>query len=248
MKNLMREIDLNFRRFNLNWKSDLDKVYKSLEDNPEYILSYRRIVSLQAWRSNLMQQILIKESLNFFLEAQNDLLISHVMARLGSWRSALKALRSCIDNIYFSLYYKDHHIELELWLKGKHRLSFDEHYEYLKHHPKIEKSNLKYCGLDIIPAEYSALSRAVHGSAKSYRMTADQDSTLLWSPSVPNLGAWSTREKRVICAINMLLIAIFNEYLQGAKLLNLRQAISFAIPISMHNKIREIYNVSLIKY
>ena len=54
------------------------------------------------------------DSLAFFLEAQNDALVSHVFGNLGSWRSALKALRSCIENVAFCLYYKDHPVELHL--------------------------------------------------------------------------------------------------------------------------------------
>ena len=115
------------------WRKMTASSTELAKDNSIYLNSYR-IASLQAWRTHLESRI-TEGSLAFFLEAQNDALTSHVFASLGSWRSALKALRSCIDNVLFCVYYKDHSVELDLWHSGKHKPSFNELFNYMENHP-----------------------------------------------------------------------------------------------------------------
>src|SRR5204862_7086402 len=132
-----------------------------------FLSSYSRIASMNAWRSDMLETIVSASSLEFFAEALNDVLISHVFARFGSWRSALMSLRSCIENTCYCLYYKDHPVELRLWESGKHRPPFAEIHGYLASHPDIEPlGSSPVTGLANLKSEYGTLSRAVHASAK----------------------------------------------------------------------------------
>src|SRR5215213_4616852 len=116
------EIEANFERFTQSWKSDLPRVMASLDTHSATFLeSYSRLVSMNAWRSNILEDRISTGSLEFFAEALNDALVSHVFARIGSWRSALISLRSCIENTCYCLFYKDHPVELRLWEGGTHR-------------------------------------------------------------------------------------------------------------------------------
>jgi len=231
MSLLLSETEANFKRFDTDWRADLEAVSAELARNNEtYLASYRRIVSLQAWRTFLETRI-SDDSLAFFLEAQNDALTSHVFASLGSWRSALKALRGCIDNVLYCLYYKDHPVELRLWHEGKHKLAFAEHFAYLDAHP----DRVVVPQIDAMPtlrSEYATLSKAVHASAKSFRMTNDIKETQLWSEAAEQLGKWQTREQIVIEHINYCLLALFRRELEGAAAPTLRDAIGLAIPAS----------------
>ena len=73
----------------------------------------------------------------------------------------MKCLRSCIENILFCEYYKDHPVELRLWLKGRHRLGFREIMSYFQRHPDVEGTIDDLSGLERLQTEYSILSRAV---------------------------------------------------------------------------------------
>jgi hypothetical protein len=136
MSLLLKETEANFEAFDHDWRNSMAQVATELaNDRAPFLMSYRRMVSLHAWRAFLEKRI-SESSLAFFLEAQNDGLTSHVFANLGSWRSALKALRSCIENVMFCLYYKDHPVELILWEKGLHRPQISDFITYLERHPQ----------------------------------------------------------------------------------------------------------------
>lgn len=222
-------------------------VAKNLDaDKDKYQKSYSRLVSLQAWRSFLGTSI-SEGSLAFFLEAQNDALVSHVLARLGSWRAALKALRSCIENTVFCLFYMDHPVELQLWHRGAHKLGSGEMFKYLERHPQVALVSEPLTGLPILQEEYATLSRAVHGSSAGFRMTVDARSTLLWSDARSSLGKWSTREQKTVSNLNLLLLTIFAEKLQGSSFSALRQAVSLAVPTAKYAQIRRDLGVSLVR-
>jgi hypothetical protein len=244
MSLILKEIEANFKAFDADWRSEMSKTATELaKDNATYLRSYRRIVSLQAWRAHLESRV-SEGSLAFFLEAQNDALTSHVFAALGSWRSALKALRSCIENVCFCLYYKDHPVELTLWLAGEHKPTFNELFNYFEHHPR----RIKAASIDAMPlirSEYPTLSLAVHASAKAFRMTEDIKSTLLWSDAQDRKGKWQTRERDVIMALNLLLLALFRDDLSGAAAAGLREAVSLAIPASKYPDIKTHMKVFL---
>jgi hypothetical protein len=246
MSSILQEIDINFDKFSQNWKFDLEKTRLTLEsENETFKKSYRRIVSLNSWRYLILERKISKESLSFFIEAQNDALVSHTLAQFGSWRSALKALRSCIENTIATLYYKDHPIELQLWHLGKHRLGFTESIKYLKEHPMFLNLSDSKTGIESIIKEYGTLSRAVHGSALSFRMTADTSVVKLWSSESGQLGSWRTREQHTLSALNLILLTMYRDELGGAKLPNLRQAISLVIPASKYTLIKDNLGVTL---
>src|SRR5579863_3506727 len=208
MSLLLKETEANFSAFDGDWRKHMANVSADLaKQRSKYLESYRRIVSLQAWRSFLETRV-SESSLSFFLEAQNDALTSHVFANLGSWRAALKALRSSIENVMFCLYYKDHPVEFVLWEAGQHKPPIADFISYLDRHPQ----RIKEATVDPIPhiqAEYATLSKAVHASAKNFRMTKDVKTTLLWSSAVASFGQWQTREAAVLLNLNLLLLVHF---------------------------------------
>jgi hypothetical protein len=246
MSLLLKETEQNFQQFGADWRSEMSRVSGELaKEQKIFLASYRRIVSLEAWRIFLELRI-SSESLAFFLEAQNDALTSHVFANLGSWRSALKALRSCIENVAFCLYYKDHPVEFNLWAIGRHKLPISDYLTYLEHHPQ----RVKVVSVDPMPRlqnEYSTLSKAVHASAESFRMTNDVRTTLLWSEAKSSLNQWQTREAAVLTNINILLLSHFREQLVGAAESGLREAIGLAVPNSQLPAIKAILKVVLRK-
>lgn len=247
MKVLQREVEANFVKFSVNWKAEMLASFDELDKSVErYLESYNRLVSLQAWRVFLETKI-SSDSLAFFLEAQNDALVSHVLARLGSWRSALKSLRSCLENVMYCLYYMSHPVELELWHQGGHRLTFTALTDYFERHPRVIEAPNNITGLQIIKAEFSTLSKAVHASAKGFRMTVNASETLLWSTQKAALGMWGTREASVLTALNLLLLTLFREELRGTSQQHLRKAVSLAIPHPRHNAVKSALKVTLFK-
>ncbi len=244
----LAEVDANFARFTSRWRRERDAAQSTLDGSSEVFKgSYRRLTSLQAWRSQLLEGRLDVESLAFFLEAQNDVLVSHTLAQSGAWRSALQALRSCLENVVACVYYKDHPIELRLWKAGRHRIGFAASVQYLKEHPEVSGLPRAVTGIDLLEREYATLSRAVHASAVSFRMTADAAAVQLWSPSTASLGKWNSRESDCITAVNLLLVSVFRSELQGARLPGLRQAVSLSISTSRHAAVKKALGVTLAK-
>ena len=246
MKQLIKEVDANFVRFSKEWRTTLEAVNTALQAHEgQYQESYRRLVSLQAWRVDLLEPHLSPESLAFFVEAQNDALVSHVLARLGSWRSSLKSLRSLIENVCLCLYYKDHPVELRLWRIGRHSVSFAVIYEYLQKHPALYSVQPAVAGLDVLKREYSTLSRAVHASAAGFRMAADGTGVRLWLSDKARVGGWQTRETATLTGVNLLMLAMFREELQGTKASNLRKAVSLGVPSGKHKEVKDVLRISL---
>ncbi len=246
MKDFEAEVAANFQKFGPAFKKSILASFTSLEKQSEKFLeSYRTIVSLQAWRSTLLEPTISTGSMAFFLEAQNDALTSHALARVGAWRSALMSLRSCLENTFYCLYYKDHPIELQKWDESDHKLTFAELQTYFQGHPTLASLPNGADGLNLIANEYSTLSRAVHGSAKSFRMTVEGVGVKLVTSDVAALNQWRKRELQVITAINRLLMGLFRERLQGTALPGLRKAISLVFPNSRHADIKTQFGITL---
>lgn len=225
------EIEANFDTFSKGWRDDEARVAGELSKQRDvFVRSYQRIVSLHAWRSYVLANQVSEGSLGFFLEAQNDALVSHVIAQHGSWRVALKALRSCLENVLASMYYKDHPVELQLWTAGASRIPFSDLLAYFEGHPATKGVDLELTGLGTLRGEFAMLSRAVHGSSQGFRMTKDGKHILLWSSGPDRFGPWETRESAVLQGLNSLLVTLFRDRLAGAALPGLRRAISLAIP------------------
>jgi hypothetical protein len=245
MKDLKDEISHKFENFEGAWQSELNSVIADLgKADSIFFKSYLQLVSLNAWRNEVLSSAISPDSVSFFLEGQNDALVSHVFARIGAWRSALKSLRGCLESVLYCLYFKDHPVELKQWKIGRYKPAFSATLEYLKQHPDNFGINASILGLDVIENEYSVLSKAVHGS-KLFQMTAESGSTSLWTASLRSLGKWRTRERATIQAINLLLVAMFRECLQGTQHPQLRKAISFAISESKHAAVKAAYGVNL---
>lgn len=246
MQNYLTEVDGNFVRFYAALPGEISATLDGLAaQEQKFRDSYRRLVSLQAWRGELIEKIVPPAAEAFFKEAQNDGLMSHSLARQGAWRVALMSLRSCIENTLYGLYYMDHPVELVQWQSGGFKLGFTEAISYLAKHPNFDGLSEQNSGIDTIKAEYATLSKAVHGSAQSFRVTKTGEIQGLNIVSLPELGAWGTRERFTLTALNTILLVMFREHLQGAANVNLRKAISLTIPEQKHDAIKDQFKVRL---
>lgn len=245
MKILQGELKNNYNSFTKQYDRQYKKVKDSLKNSSQYLAGYQRVASLQAWNSLLLVNTISKSCQEFFLESQNDALTSLIMAQSGSWRVSLQSLRSCIENTLFCMYYKDHPIELRQWTKGEHKLNFTETMKYFTKHPDFSGLDESICGLDFLNREYSILSKAVHASAKSFRMTKGLKTTSLMNDNLHSLGAWNTRHQNTLRGLNTFLVVLHKDTLTGASHRNLRKTISLSIPVSMHIRIRKDLNISL---
>jgi len=246
MEQFKLEVQANFERSFIATKTSVEDALTKLEAHKTiYSESYSRLVSLQAWRSELFCNIFSSDTEEFFQEAHNDALMSHSLARQGAWRVALMSLRSLIENTVFGLYYCEHPVELQQWLFGEHRLGFSETTAYLLRHPKIKDLDGSITGIETLKKEYATLSKAVHGSAKAFRMSRDGTVTGLNLNSPADLGAWCTREQSTIAAINLLLVCFFSDHVSGAALPNLRKSVSLAIPLKKHASLKSALKVTL---
>ncbi len=239
------ETESNFQRFTSSWSAELQLAKTQLEASAAvYLESYRQLASFNAWRSCVLEQTISSDSLAFFVEGQNDLLSSHVLARMGAWRAALKFLRSAVENSINGLYYKDHPVELRSWQVGNHRLGFSEGITYLTHHPDLRAHSKQLTGLEILENEYATLSKAVHGSAIRFRMTTPTEMTQLWLADGVRLNQWKDREKKVLLGLNMLFVALFRGMLGGAAQSALRHSVAVVIARpELREKIRENFEV-----
>ncbi|MBU1207619.1 MAG: hypothetical protein KKH04_11925 [Proteobacteria bacterium] len=245
MKNLIDELEANYSSFNGELKTRFTQAYVALESNNSlYLESYKRLSSLEAWKAYVLENKIHISSLCFFIEAQNDALLSHSLAKIGSWRPSLQSLRSAIENTLFCLYYKDHPVEYELWEAGKNQLPISDYVNYISKHPKYNSIDDNLSGIALLKREYSTLSRAVHATSIRFRMTQiDQFFPVIMLPDISKMNQWLTREEKAIQAINQILITMYFDDLQGAKLRNLRKAISFAIPRNLYEQYRTQFNI-----
>lgn len=249
MQAYLDEVDGNFGKFFITLPKGINGTIANLSAHAQiYKDSYRRLVSLQAWRSELIEQIVAPAAEAFFKEAQNDALMSHALARQGAWRVALMCLRSCIENTLYGVFYMDHPIELSQWHTGAHRLGFTEAVGYLAKHPNFVSISEQDSGLDLIKSEYAMLSKAVHGSAQSFRVTKTGDIEGLNIDSIIELNQWASRERHTLVGLNTALLNVFREHLAGAANTSLRKALSLVIPPAKHEKIRTLMGVKLRHY
>lgn len=251
MASLTKEIASNCDEFTKNWTADLSASMVSIEkrstSQAARHASYRRLTSLQAWRSYVLEPSLDASAFSFFLEAQNDALISHINAFMGAPRVALKALRSLLENTLCMIYYMDHPVELRLWGVGKHKAGFSELRAYVIKHPDFLNTEAaeSVTGASLLKNEYAVLSAAVHGSSKNFRMTEDGKMPALWNSSAAKLSQWQTREKRTILAINLVLLTLFRTKLKGSANPQLRRSLAFSIPANKDAKIKEHLDVTI---
>lgn len=246
MSALEAEIAANFEKFHSQWQTQLAANVKLLEKSPLLFESYRRLTALQALRARIITPKYSSGSASFFLEAQNDALISHVNATTGSWRAALQSLRSVLENALNAVYYRDHEVELMLWENGDFRISPAELRAYVARHPFISRHEPKLKIMETIEAEYATLSKAVHGSKASFRMTAADTGISLWSSDTAKLGMWSTRHQKVVQAVTMLFATLHAAELQGTQNSDLRSVMYFAISQSKRTAMKSALKVSIL--
>lgn len=248
MNTYLQEVDNEFENHFSSLKDEIiDSISQLDTEKNTYKESYRRILSFQGWRIDIIEKQNNEDAQAFFLEAQNDLIMSHSLARQGSWRTALMSLRSAIENTLFCLYYLEHPVELSHWKMGRHKLGFAETCNYLSDHPEFFDFNEDTTGISQLKSEYATLSKAVHGSANHFRVTQNGEILGLNNPKKPELGKWSTREKNTIYLLNLVLMVFFKSKLRGAINQNLRKAISLATTESQNSKIKNNFGISLRK-
>ena len=245
MTPLEQEIENNHQAFFADWTAQAQKNWAKLGGKEQFVLSYRRLSCLNAIQHTLVLPFFSAKSAAFFLEAQNDALVSHVNANVGSWRNALQSLRSCIENVLSAIYYTQHPVELELWSKGAFRIWFQDLHKYLLTHPRLSNIDVATSGLADLKSEYDVLSKAVHASAANFRMTDGASKVLLWSTEDARLGAWSTREKKVIEAICALVVCFVAPELQGAKNAQLRAMLSFVTRPGRRTSLKKTLGITI---
>ena len=234
------EIKVAHQAFETSQKKNLDDSYQSLSShNDIYLASYNDLIPFQAWKTYIIQDAFNLDALQFFIEAQNDALASHLLAKQGMWRPSLQSLRSCLENILVALYYADHLVELKLWIDGRHKIGFSELHNYFLSHPdfcSLQDKNIS--GLEDLKHEYAELSKAVHGSSKSFMMALTGDVPTLWLPDKILLNKWRTRQKKTLLSLNLLLLVYFNSKLKGASHKLVREALAGLIKKSLATKIK----------
>ena len=236
MTDLVSEIDGNFEAFRSAWPLAITANLKALESRAVYKESYRRIASFQAMKAYVVQPNVAPSAAAFFVEAQNDILLSHVQASIGSWRISLQSLRAAIENVCACLYFKDHPVELDLWSSGDLRLSFSSMTKYFEGHPSL-KSLPSEIVFDLLKGEYATLSKAVHGSAVNFWMTKEEKSISLWTVDVARSGMWAAREKNVLRGLVLLTAALFKDELTGTKASNVRDTMSLLLTADQKAKL-----------
>lgn len=235
MADLIEEIDDNYARFVAAWPKAIYANVESQKEKNALKLSYRRIAALNALKVDFIQDVYPDGSANFFYEAHNDALTSHVNASFCAWRPALQALRSVLENTLAFLYYRDHPVEFELWKRQKHRIASSELRTYIEGHPVVADSALKFDLVEVIKSEYRTLSFAVHASHPEFRMTDAKGSIQLWKPDDASLGKWSSREKRVIEVCTLLVVLLDQEHFVGAQRSSLRKVLGQVMSKSLQD-------------
>jgi hypothetical protein len=242
---LADEIAANYERFFGVWTKEANTNFAWAKAKPKLVESYQRLAAIRAVRLNVVEQEVSPKSAAFFLEANNDLVTSHVCAHLAAWRAALKFLRSAIENTLYCFYYDSHPIEYRLWETGQHKLGFSAGLAYMSRHPDLDKLDAPVTGLQQLEDEYATLSKAVHASSRMFRMTEGEENILLWKKEDQKLGAWSTREKHTIEALVLLTLSLFPARLRGAQNSPTRDALRFATSKASRKRVKESLAITI---
>lgn len=207
--------------------------------------SYARIAAINALKVDVVEPQFPKGAAHFFFEAHNDVLLSHVNASFGSWRPALQALRSFMENTMAAIYYLDHPIEFEKWSIGEFHVSPKEMRTYISEHPKLAKLVKELDLKAALDKEYGTLSKAVHGSNSLFRMTTTDGKINIANPSAAELGKWSARERSAVDICITALVGVLSHHFDGAKMQNLRAALRIAIQANSRAALKKHMDVSI---
>jgi hypothetical protein len=168
---LSAEIDANYARFFEAWSAEATGNVAYSRGKEALLESHRRLAAFRALRVHVVETTLSDRAAAFFLEANNDLVTSHVCAHMCAWRAALKFLRSAVENTLSAFYFDVHPIELRLWEAGSFKLGFTTAMKFFGSHPDLAPLPDAVPGLAQIEKEYATLSKAVHASSRTFRMT-----------------------------------------------------------------------------
>jgi hypothetical protein len=211
-----------------------------------FLESYAKLIPFQAWKEYVLIGRITGQAMAFFVEAQNDALVSHLLARQGMWRPSLQSLRSCVENVLVALYYADHPVELRLWEQGKHKTGFTSLTTYFEGHPDFAiAKDEEITGLPALQQEYAHLSKAVHGSSKSFMMSEGGEVPNVWIPEEARLGQWLTRQRKTLEALNLILIIYNQEKLKGTSHSYMRTALSKVIGKPHQKKLKSIFQIHI---
>ncbi|WP_298324909.1 hypothetical protein [Asticcacaulis sp.] len=239
------EIENNFRSFFERWSSSLSGNSAKSVENPLMLQSYKRMLSVQVIRSTVVYKECSPECGEFFLEAQNDILVSHISAAQGSWRAALQAMRSFLENSLCVLYYMDHKVELRQWQVGQFKIGFSDLCKYILLHPDYEPYERKFSCVSNLAKEYATLSKAVHGSSKNFRMAREAEQLAIFPSDKSSLSQWSTRERAVIGNVVLVYLVFFKNYFQGASNISSRSVMGYCFEKRKKEEIRKELSINL---
>lgn len=240
----LNEIEARCGHYHTELKKALSSSYGAAAQNKITEESYKRIIAYSALSFGILPNC-TPESQTFYKEAHNDMITGHILALLGSYRSALISLRNALENVLHFLYYKDHSIELKLWLIGKHRLKITSLFDY-------ENEKHLFIGKHIQPLtpvllkEYTELSRAVHGSAINYQMTNSFEFPNAIGYDAPRLSMWNTRARSLHNAMVQLLLYNFEPQFEGTKLSHQREVIAGSITEATATAVSSNTSINLI--
>lgn len=216
------------------------------KSSEQYLKSYTKLSTLQAWNAYIMEGTLKHQVYLFYVEAQNDALLSHLLARQGLWRPALQSLRSCLENILVCHYYVDHPVELALWELGEHRIGFAELRNYFESHPNFRSiKDVSILPFAELKDEYAELSKAVHGSSNMFLMGDKEKVPNVYVPDTISLGRWLTRQSRTLKLINQFLLIFYSGRLMGTAYPMMRVSLREVFSEKMRSKIKSELNITL---
>lgn len=205
---------------------------------------YAHALALESWRRNLLDNAL-GSGLDLWYEAQNDFLLCLVHAGRGVWRSSLQALRSFVENSTSAVFFSEHPVEARRFESGDFRLTWSESKKYFASYPYSTPAAFRDPLWRSLDHEYAELSKAVHGSTRSFRMTAANAFPVLSSSDPALIGAWKTRVNHSARAVHLLLLQHFQDQLVGARLPALREEVARALSAAERTKIRTSLGIVL---
>lgn len=245
MANIPEAIKVSYASFSDQLPATLLKNAKVLAGNDKLQASYCRLAGFNSIKRDIVDYQLKEGPKRFFYEAHNDLLLSHVNANLGSWRTALQSLRSFIENSLSAFYFADHSVEMRRWEAGDLKIAPKELREYFSVHPDITKLSPGFKVKEVLDQEYATLSKAVHASNNLFRMT-DQDGTIaIGNPNLADLGKWATREQAAFEIVVVIAMVCLKDHVEGAKLPNLRKTLSLSLRKSCRNALNAAFGISI---
>lgn len=245
MVKIREEIKANYETYLATFSSAIMKNVTTFKGDAKLIESYARVAVVNALKMDLVDTHFSKDAAHFFFEAHNDALLSHVNASFGSWRPALQALRSYMENTMAAIFYKDHPIELEKWKVGDFTISPRDLREYISEHPRLKKVSSAIGLRSMLDKEYATLSKAVHGSSSLFRMTSNDGKTNIAAPNAADLGKWSTREQSTMNLCTVMLVCILSDHLDGAKLSSLRDILGIALSANSRAALKTHLNINI---